>query len=189
MEPRCGSECRGSELGERTGNRAERSKRRRFAWEEKPKTEDENEDDYDYDWGTRTRIDKSETTKSAIARSALPPRPLSEIVPVLVRVLVLLLGTFPMPVSSSLNRELTSAGRSPKDDRFPRAEAPLQAHHPMTLRSLRNFPLKVCGASVASQTAVSAPSSTDRVAFAPPISVRTHPGHITLTAMPSELSA
>jgi hypothetical protein len=54
----------------------------------------------------------------------------------------------------------------------------LYAHHPMTLRSRKNFPLNVCGASVASHTAVSAPSSTDRVALAPPISVRTHPGHI-----------
>jgi hypothetical protein len=34
-----------TEPAERTGSRAERSKRGRFAWEEKPKTE--NEDDYD----------------------------------------------------------------------------------------------------------------------------------------------
>jgi hypothetical protein len=52
-------------------------------------------------------------------------------------------------------------------------------HHPITLRSRRKCPLRVDGASVASHTAVSAPSSTDREALAPPISVRTHPGHIT----------
>ena len=59
-----------TEPAERTGSRAERSKRGRFAWEEKPKTENAFEDDYDF--RTRTRIDKSETTKSAIDRSALP---------------------------------------------------------------------------------------------------------------------
>jgi hypothetical protein len=79
---------------ERTGNRAERSKRRRFAWEEKPKTENENEDEDDYDWGTKTRIDKSATTKSAIARSPLLPRPLSGI--------GIVLGLSPMLVKSSL---------------------------------------------------------------------------------------
>ena len=61
---------------------------------------------------------------------------------------------------------------------FPYTCSELFAHHPMTLRSRKNFPLNVCGASVASHTAVSAPSSTDRAALAPPISVRTHPGHI-----------
>jgi hypothetical protein len=35
----------------------------------KPKTEDEDEYEDDYDFGTRPRIDKSETTKSALARS------------------------------------------------------------------------------------------------------------------------
>ena len=53
------------------------------------------------------------------------------------------------------------------------------AYHGMTLRSRKNLPLSVCGASVANQTAVSAPSLTDRGALAPPISVLTHPGHIT----------
>jgi len=164
----------GSELGENWRQIREKQAGR-FAWEGKPKTEDENENEDDYDWGTRTRRDRSETTKSAIDRSASfrnRPRSISD-------------AGYKQPELGGL----TSAGRSPRGDRFPRAEAPFQAHHPMTLRSLRNFPLKVCGASVASQTAVSAPSSTDRVAFAPPISVRTHPGHITLTAMPSELSA
>ena len=37
---------------------------------------------------------------------------------------------------------------------------------------------------VASQTAVSAPSSTERGALLPPMSVRTHPGHIELTRIP-----
>jgi hypothetical protein len=45
------------------------------------------------------------------------------------------------------------------------------------------------GASSASQTAVSAPSSMQRVAFGLPISVRTHPGQITLTATRSTRSA
>ena len=76
-----------TEPAERTGSRAERSKRGRFAWEEKPKTENAFEDNYDF--RTRTRIDKSETTKSAI------DRPRSEI--------VLIVGPSPMLVKSSLN--------------------------------------------------------------------------------------
>ena len=39
-----------------------------------------------------------------------------------------------------------------------------------------------CGASAASHTIVSAPSSTERVAPCPPISVRTHPGQTEFTA-------
>ena len=37
---------------------------------------------------------------------------------------------------------------------------------------------------VAAQTGVSAPSSTERVAPDPPMSVRTHPGQTELTRMP-----
>src|SRR5437660_11450594 len=46
----------------------------------------------------------------------------------------------------------------------------------ISFRSRKNFPVSFCGASLASHTIVSAPSSTDRVAPCPPISVRTQPG-------------
>src|SRR4051794_19694417 len=59
----------------------------------------------------------------------------------------------------------------------------------ISCRLRKNFPVNSCGASSANQTAVSAPSSTERVAFGPPMSVRTHPGHIALTAMWSARSA
>src|SRR5262249_52362705 len=55
-------------------------------------------------------------------------------------------------------------------------------HHGISLRSRRNFPVNLCGASLASHTIVSAPSSTERVAFPPPMSVRTQPGQTALTA-------
>ena len=42
--------------------------------------------------------------------------------------------------------------------------------------------MKFCGASLPSHTIVSAPSSTERLAFSPPISVRTQPGHTEFTA-------
>ena len=45
------------------------------------------------------------------------------------------------------------------------------------------MPVNSGGASVASHTAVSAPSSTDRGAVGPPISVRTQPGHMEFTAI------
>jgi hypothetical protein len=47
----------------------------------------------------------------------------------------------------------------------------------MTLRSLQNFPVSFCGASAANHTIPDAPSATERVAFEPPMSVRTQPGH------------
>ena len=62
-------------------------------------------------------------------------------------------------------------------------------YHPMDLRSRKNFPLSFGDASVANHIAVSAPSSTDREALAPPMSVRTQPGHIEYTAIPSERRA
>jgi len=46
----------------------------------------------------------------------------------------------------------------------------------------KNLPVRFCGASVASQTIVFAPSSTERVAFRPPRSVRTQPGQTEFTA-------
>src|SRR5437868_13171558 len=52
----------------------------------------------------------------------------------------------------------------------------------MTLRSLQNFPVSFCGASAASHTIPAAPSATERVALAPPMSVRTQPGHTEFTA-------
>src|SRR6184192_2304294 len=55
-------------------------------------------------------------------------------------------------------------------------------HHGISLRSRRNLPVRACGASLASHTIVSAPSSTERFAFSPPMSVRTQPGHTEFTA-------
>src|SRR5262245_2973885 len=55
-------------------------------------------------------------------------------------------------------------------------------HHGISLRSRKNFPVNFCGASVASHTMVFAPSSTERAAPCPPISVRTHPGQTEFTA-------
>src|ERR1700724_54563 len=55
----------------------------------------------------------------------------------------------------------------------------------ISFRSRKNLPEISGGASVANQTAVSAPSSTDLDALGPPISVRTQPGHIELTVIPS----
>src|SRR4051794_32363174 len=66
----------------------------------------------------------------------------------------------------------------------------LPADYQAISRRLRkNFPVTSWGASSANQTAVSAPSSTESVAFGPPMSVRTHPGHMELTAMWSARSA
>src|SRR5262245_54970590 len=62
-------------------------------------------------------------------------------------------------------------------------------HHGMTLRSRRNFPIKSCGASSASQMAVSAPCETSRSAFAPPMPLLIHPGHIELPAIDPRNSA
>src|SRR5205085_7332186 len=55
-------------------------------------------------------------------------------------------------------------------------------HHGITFRSFTNLPVRSCGASVASQTIVAAPSATERVAFSPPMSVRTQPGQTLFTA-------
>src|SRR6185295_11040969 len=54
-------------------------------------------------------------------------------------------------------------------------------------RSLKNFPVGPFEGSVASQTIVSAPSSTDRGAPRPPIRVRTQPGFTQLTSTPLPL--
>ena len=55
-------------------------------------------------------------------------------------------------------------------------------HQGMTFLSLQNFPVSFCGASQASHTMPDAPSAIDRVAFEPPISVRTQPGQTEFTA-------
>src|SRR4029453_5514634 len=52
----------------------------------------------------------------------------------------------------------------------------------MTLRSRQNLPVSSCGAATASQTMPVAPSPTERVALAPPMSVWTQPGQTELTA-------
>src|SRR6058998_2663947 len=62
---------------------------------------------------------------------------------------------------------------------FLRARTP---HQGISFRSRKNFPVSFCGASAASQTIVFAPSSTERVAPCPPISVRTQPGQTEFTA-------
>src|SRR5437762_10762291 len=52
----------------------------------------------------------------------------------------------------------------------------------ITFRSRKNLPVSFCGASAASQTMPVAPSPTERLAFGPPMSVRTQPGQTELTA-------
>src|SRR5262245_1770500 len=54
-------------------------------------------------------------------------------------------------------------------------------HHVISARSRKNLPVSVAGASLASHTIVAAPSSTERSALLPPMSVRTHPGQTELT--------
>ena len=58
-----------------------------------------------------------------------------------------------------------------------------EAYQGIDLRSRRNSPVNFAGASVTSQTGVSAPCSTVRGAPSPPISVRTQPGQTELTAI------
>src|SRR5215203_3106388 len=57
-------------------------------------------------------------------------------------------------------------------------------HHGIDRRSRKKPPVGPLFGSVAAQTGVSAPSSTERVAPDPPMSVRTHPGQTELTRMP-----
>ncbi len=59
----------------------------------------------------------------------------------------------------------------------------------MGLRSRMNRPVMDCGASVASHMIVSAPSSMERGASRPPMSVLTQPGQTELTAMLESASA
>src|SRR5881396_2603249 len=67
---------------------------------------------------------------------------------------------------------------------------PIQiVHHGISFRSRQNLPVSLRGASVASQTIVSAPCATVRVAPAPPMSVCTQPGQTELTAMPGRAAA
>src|SRR5262249_18467227 len=58
------------------------------------------------------------------------------------------------------------------------------AHHAISFRSAKDPPVGPFPGSVAHQTIVCAPCSTDRGAFGPPMSVRTHPGHALLTRTP-----
>src|SRR5205085_8903204 len=74
-------------------------------------------------------------------------------------------------------RILSHSLREPLCEDFPARD-----YQGMTLRSFTNLPVRSCGASVASQTIVAAPSATDRVAPSPPMSVRTQPGQTLFTA-------
>ena len=65
----------------------------------------------------------------------------------------------------------------------------IPGYHGIVFLSRRNLPLKDCGASAASQTIPDAPSATERVAFAPPISVRTQPGQTELIAKSGNAAA
>jgi len=56
-------------------------------------------------------------------------------------------------------------------------------YHGISFLSLKNLPEGPLSGSNESQTAVSAPSSTERVAPGPPISVRTQPRLIVLTSI------
>src|SRR5215831_16140602 len=63
------------------------------------------------------------------------------------------------------------------------------AHQGITSRSRQNGPVLFWGASAAAQTMPAAPSSTERGAAGPPISVRHQPGETEFTATPLSLSA
>src|SRR4029078_543572 len=58
-------------------------------------------------------------------------------------------------------------------------------HHGIDFRSRKNWPVGPLEGNSDSHTAVSAPSSTVRGASSPPMSVRTQPGLIEFTRMPS----
>src|SRR5215475_7810047 len=80
-----------------------------------------------------------------------------------------------------------SNGRDTKFARLDHAFAAVLLHIPYQStcrRSRKNPPVGPLSGSVASQTVVSAPSSTDRGADRPPISVRTHPGSTTFASTP-----
>src|SRR5215468_8667406 len=62
-------------------------------------------------------------------------------------------------------------------------------HQGITSLSRQKSPVLSWGASAASHTIPAAPSSTERGALEPPISVRHHPGHTELTAIPFSLRA
>ena len=62
-------------------------------------------------------------------------------------------------------------------------------HHEITFLSLKKSPVKSCETSDESHTGVSAPFSTERVAPAPPRSVRTHPGQTAFTEIFLPLSS
>src|SRR5437763_12885702 len=64
-----------------------------------------------------------------------------------------------------------------------------RSHHGITFRSFTNFAVMSCGASLASQTMPDAPSAIERVAFSPPISVRTQPGQTQFTAKSGSAAA
>ena len=66
---------------------------------------------------------------------------------------------------------------------------PLSRYQGIGLRSRKNPPVGPPSGRSASQTGVSAPSSTDFAAFFPPMSVRTHPGWTEFTKMPELLSS
>src|SRR6185369_12347982 len=60
----------------------------------------------------------------------------------------------------------------------------VQFYHAIALRSRKNPPVGPLSGRVASQSAVSAPFSTDRFAPRPPIAVRTHPGSTEFIRIP-----
>src|SRR5664279_4499289 len=78
--------------------------------------------------------------------------------------------------------ELRLVGLRPKTSLAKQTPSDCRNHQGMAFRSLQNLPVSSWGASDASQTIPLAPSPTERVAFDPPMSVRTQPGQTELTA-------
>ena len=85
-------------------------------------------------------------------------------------------GGEPDPPPPSSSAELRRDERLRRDKQF------RVCYQGITFRSLKNLPVIDCGASDANHTTPEAPSATERVAFEPPISVRTQPGHTEFTA-------
>src|SRR6266487_5865044 len=83
----------------------------------------------------------------------------------------------PDPPTPSSSAELRRDERLRRDKQFRG-----WCYQGITFRSLKNLPVIDCGASDANHTTPEAPSATERVAFEPPISVRTQPGHTEFTA-------
>src|SRR5919106_1603188 len=91
-----------------------------------------------------------------------------------------------LPPRAGRSSRAGARSRRPGSARTRRLAGPYQG---IGLRSRKKPPLGAPSGSVASQTGVLAPSSTERRAFCPPMSVRTQPGQTELTRMFSSSSS